>query len=76
MMKFPFDPELILGSLLIVWGISIFIKAIWGIDIPVFKPLLAIFLIYLGFSLLFGPHFKWIVKRETYSYRSKSDDRD
>ena len=42
------------GTILIIWGISILIKALFGIDIPVLSTLLALGLLYLGFSLLTG----------------------
>lgn len=70
-MNFHFNTDVLIGALLIVWGASIFIKLIWGIDIPIFKPLLAIFLIYLGLTLLFGPKQSFIYKRTFYTY---SDD--
>ena len=52
-MKFDFNFEILIGAALILWGLSIFLKLIWGIDLPVFKALAAIFLIYLGLSMLF-----------------------
>ena len=53
--SFNFNAEAAIGTILVVWGVSIFIKLIFGIDIPIFKPLLAIFLIYWGICLLLGP---------------------
>ena len=47
-MNILFTPDIILGFLLILWGSSILARIIWHIDIPIFKPLLAITLIYLG----------------------------
>lgn len=44
--------SLILGLFLILFGISIFIKELFGISIPLVKLGLAIFLIYLGISLI------------------------
>jgi hypothetical protein len=55
-MKFNLTPEIILGIVLIVWGSSILAKIIWDIDIPVFKPVLGILLIYLGLSIIFSSH--------------------
>lgn len=74
-MNFQFNSDLIIGGLLILWGLSIIIKLIWGIDIPIFKPLVAIFLIYLGLSLLFGPKKTTYYRSTTYSYKN-IDDQD
>ncbi len=67
-MEFNITPELVIGIFLIAWGASIIIKLIWGIDIPIFKPLLAIFLIILGFSMLFGTHTRFFCYRSSYTY--------
>jgi small neutral amino acid transporter SnatA (MarC family) len=72
-MRFHFTPELFIGLLLVLWGASIIIKLVWGIDIPIFKPLLAIFLIYLGLSMLFGPSDKVIYKRTYFDANYEND---
>ncbi len=74
-MNLQFNTDLIIGALLILWGSSIIIKLIWGIDIPIFKPLVALFLIYLGISILFGPKKTAYYRSTTYSYKN-IDDRD
>lgn len=73
-MKFEFCPELIIGTILILWGASIIIKLLTGVDIPVLKPLLAIFLIYLGLNLLFGPRWSAYCKRTIYTYTINEDE--
>jgi hypothetical protein len=72
-MKFEFNSELIIGTILIVWGLSIFIKLIWGIDIPIFKPLLGIFLIYLGLSFIFNEPLCF-TNRRTFSAQWHTND--
>ncbi|MGE0206503.1 MAG: LiaF domain-containing protein [Candidatus Babeliales bacterium] len=52
-MKFwLFSSEIFWGSLLILFGCSIIIKAVFNIDIPFIKIFFALFLIYLGFSMI------------------------
>jgi predicted membrane protein len=50
--------SLISGLFLILFGISIFLKELFGISIPLFKLILAIFLIYLGVSLILDMRIK------------------
>ena len=57
--------KLIWGGLLIVLGISFIVKAFWGIDIPIFKPLIGLFFLYLGFTIIFAP------STINYSYQTK-----
>lgn len=45
------------GIVLILFGISIILKALFHIDIPVVKVLVAMFLIYLGITILVGKNF-------------------
>ena len=72
-MKFSFEPQMIFGAVLILWGISIIVKLLWGIEIPILKPLLAFFLIYLGLMLLFGPNNKYFYKETYYTYTVEPD---
>lgn len=74
-MNIQSNSDLIIGGLLIFWGSSIIIKLIWGIDIPIFKPLVAIFLIYLGLSFLFGTKRKTYFRSTSYTYKN-IDDQD
>ena len=67
-MKFEFCPEVIIGTILVLWGLSIIIKVVTGLDIPVIKPLLALLLIYIGLNMLFGPSWKSYCKRTIYTY--------
>ena len=45
------------GILLIIWGISIIIKVVFKIDLPIIRILFAILLIYWGLKMLFGLSF-------------------
>jgi len=47
-----FFTEVFWGSLLVLLGISMIIKTIFGIDIPVVRTILAILLIYTGISII------------------------
>lgn len=60
--------KLIWGGILILLGFSFIIKAFWGIDIPIFKPLLGLFFLYLGFTIIFAPS---VIN---YSYQTKYED--
>lgn len=73
-MRFEFCPEVVIGTILVLWGLSIIIKVLTGLDIPVIKPLLALFLIYVGLNMLFGPSWKSYCKRTVYSYTINEDD--
>ena len=73
-MKFNFTPEIVIGILLILWGASILIKIFFNIDIPIFRPLLAIFLIYWGITILFNPGDNYLYKRYIYTYKSKHNN--
>jgi predicted membrane protein len=46
--------SIILGIIFIIIGISFIAKVFFKVDFPVFKILLALFFIYLGFRILFG----------------------
>lgn len=46
------------GILLIIIGLSIIIKIVFNIDFPIFKILIAFFLIYLGLKILLGHSFR------------------
>jgi predicted membrane protein len=52
------------GVLFLLLGLSLLLKAFFGIDIPLIRTLFAIALIYIGVKMLFGPStfrhdFKW-----------------
>ncbi len=49
-----FFTELFWGALLILFGISILIKVLLGIDIPIVRIFVALLLIYAGVSLVIG----------------------
>jgi predicted membrane protein len=46
------------GLLLILIGISLILKVVFHVDIPVFKVLIAFFFIYIGIKILTGGSFK------------------
>ena len=52
-MKFLFA-SLFFGTLLILWGISLIIEAIFGISLPIIKVAFAFLLIYAGILLIKG----------------------
>jgi len=72
-MKLQINPEVIIGIILITFGFSLLAKLIWNIDIPIFRPLLAIFLIYWGLSLLFGTNSYKYYKQKIYTYTIHHD---
>ncbi|MBN2828803.1 MAG: hypothetical protein JXR56_00620 [Candidatus Cloacimonetes bacterium] len=45
--------SLLIGLGFILWGVSMIVKSVWGIDIPVFKPLLGLVIIAFGAKLIF-----------------------
>ncbi len=45
--------SLFLGLAFILWGASMILKAVWGIDFPIFKPLLGVIIIAFGAKLIF-----------------------
>lgn len=73
-MKFNFSFEVFFGAALIIWGVSILLKLIWGIDLPLFKAFIAVFLIYLGFSMLFETKTKDYYSYKTFRYTVKEDN--
>ena len=55
-MNFIFS-NLFWGILLIIFGLSIVLKALFKIDIPIFRIIIALILIYFGLKMLFGGFF-------------------
>ena len=51
-MKALLTSELLWGTILIIFGISVLLKTLLGIDLPVMRILFGGFLIYLGFSII------------------------
>ncbi|CAN5209001.1 hypothetical protein BH09DEP1_BH09DEP1_5180 [soil metagenome] len=74
-MNIQYNSDFIIGTILVVWGASILLKVFFGIDIPIFKPLVAIFLIYLGVQMLFGPKQNIFYRNSTFTYKN-IDDQD
>ncbi len=46
------------GLVLVLIGLSIIVRVVFNIDIPVFKIIIGLLLIYLGLQVLFGPSFR------------------
>jgi hypothetical protein len=51
-MKHIFSSEIFWGSILIIFGLSVLIKAIFGIDLPLIRIIFGGLLIYLGISMV------------------------
>lgn len=49
---------MVLGVIIIVVGLSVLLGAVFGINIPILKILLGLFLLYMGIKVLFGA-FSW-----------------
>ena len=47
--------SMVLGVIIILVGLSVLLGAVFGINLPVMKILLALFFIYLGVKILIGP---------------------
>ena len=47
----------VFGTLLILLGLSIILRAVFGINIPLFRIAFALLIIYLGIRVLMGGHF-------------------
>jgi hypothetical protein len=56
--------SIFLGILLVLFGISLILKVIFNIDIPVVRVVIALFLIYLGIRLFIGRDFSLIPRHE------------
>ncbi len=50
---------MIWGIIFLVIGLSLILKVIFKIDLPIFKVLFALFFIYLGFRILLGEKLSW-----------------
>ncbi|MBI2774786.1 hypothetical protein HYX58_02165 [Candidatus Dependentiae bacterium] len=76
-MKALLTSELLWGTLLIIFGISVLLKALLGIDLPIIRILFGGLLIYLGFSIIstfktneINPSATWF-SSSTISHQSK-----
>jgi predicted membrane protein len=54
-----------IGVFFLLLGLSIILKAVFKIDLPVFRVLFALFLIYLGVRMLYGDY-GWHIKGEPF----------
>jgi hypothetical protein len=45
---------LLIGILIMLWGLGIIINVIFHVNIPIFKILFGLFLIYIGLKIIFG----------------------
>jgi predicted membrane protein len=48
---------LLIGILIMLWGLGIIINVVFHINIPIFKILFGLFLIYIGLKIVFGNSF-------------------
>ncbi len=46
--------SMILGTIIVVVGLSVILGAVFGVNIPIFKILLGLFFVYLGVKIIFG----------------------
>jgi hypothetical protein len=46
--------SMILGTIIVVVGLSVILGAVFGINIPIFKILFGLFFVYLGVKIIFG----------------------
>ncbi len=49
--------SILIGVLLVLFGISLIAKVVFNVDIPVFRVVIALFLIYIGIRLFIGKDF-------------------
>ena len=56
--------SILLGALLVVFGISLILKVIFNIDIPLARITVALFLIYLGIRLFIGRDFGFVSRHD------------
>ena len=71
--------QLILGVLLVAFGIQVLIKVFFGLEIPLFQPLLGCLLIYWGLTLLLNkPNIKTSknVYWQSHRYHQEKEDND
>ena len=50
---------LLIGVLIMLWGLGIIINVIFHVNIPIFKILLGLFLIYIGLKIILGNSFSY-----------------
>jgi hypothetical protein len=48
---------LLIGVLIMLWGLGIIINVVFHVNIPILKILLGLFLIYIGLKIIFGSSF-------------------
>lgn len=51
-----YNTAMTFGIVLILWGLSIILKAFFDIDIPIIRPAIAVLLIYIGINLIVKPN--------------------
>lgn len=55
---------ILFGALLVLFGLSLILKVIFNIDVPVIRVVIALFLIYLGIRLFIGRDFSLISRNK------------
>ena len=66
------NPSIIWGTILILLGLSLILKSIFHISIPLVRPFFGCVLIYLGLSIMMDPFNKAPDKKSTIFGRSKT----
>ncbi len=66
---------LLIGALIMLWGLGIIINVVFHINIPIFKILFGLFLVYIGFKIIFGSSFScprvyWHSRDAVFSHRT------
>jgi hypothetical protein len=70
------DGNLLAGVLLLLFGITVLLKAIFNLDIPIFKIVLGSILVYCGLVLLFDSKFDFTQKMKQRPFHVKIDFND
>lgn len=68
--------SILIGAALILFGLSIIVKVVFGIDIPLFRVFLAGLLIYWGICLITKPKEVQFGSNRTYVYTARTTDQE
>jgi len=67
------DGNFLAGVFLLIFGITVLLKAIFNLDIPIFKIVLGSILVYCGLDLLFGDKLDVFRKMKQKAFHVKID---
>lgn len=70
------DGNFLAGVLLLLFGITVLLKAIFNLDIPIFKIVLGSMLVYCGLIILFENKFDFVHKMKQKKFHVKIDFND